>query len=84
MLDDYEVVTTAPLHLELMLQPPDQGATASQDDQGCEVETSLTSLEPPTSSTQPERTTKTSKQQSILHFNNSRYQIAITTRTFGV
>ena len=43
MSDDYEVVTTSPLHLELMLQAPNQGATASQDDQGCEIETSLTS-----------------------------------------
>ena len=64
MSNDYEVMTPDPLHHELMLQPPDQGATAAQDDQGCEVETSLTSLEPPTSSTQPEKTTKTSKQQN--------------------
>ena len=64
MSDDYEVVTTSPLHLELMLQAPNQGATASQNDQGCEIETSLTTPEPTKSSTQPERVTKTSKQQA--------------------
>ena len=66
MSDDYEVVTTSPLHLELMLQAPNQGATASQNDQGCEIETSLTTPEPEPSksSTQPEKATKTSKQQA--------------------
>ena len=66
MSDDYEVVATSPLHLELMLQAPNQGATASQDDQGCEIETSLTTPEPEPSksSTQPEKASKTSRQQA--------------------
>ena len=66
MSDDYEVVATSPLHLELMLQAPNQGVTASQDDQGCEIETSLTTPEPEPSksSTQPEKASKTSRQQA--------------------
>ena len=54
MSNDYKVMTPDPIHLELMLQPPNEGATAAQNNQGCEFEKYLSSLEPPTSSIQPE------------------------------
>ena len=54
MSNDYKATTLNPLHLELMLQPPDEGATAVQDNQGCEVEIAPSCLEPLTSSMQPE------------------------------
>ena len=43
-----------PLHLELMLQPPNEGATAAQDNQGCEIEIAPSRLEPLSSSKEPE------------------------------
>ena len=71
MSNDYESIVPDPLHLELMLQPPDQGTTVAQDDQGCEIETSLTTPTPPTSSTQSEGTAKTSKQQNNPRISGS-------------
>ena len=45
MSNDYKVMTPDPIHLLTMLQPPNEGATAAQDIQGCETET-LSSLTP--------------------------------------
>ena len=54
MSNDYKVMTPDPIHLELMLQPPNEGATTAQDNQGCEIEIAPSRLEPLSSSKEPE------------------------------